>query len=101
MISRHNHDLFLSRGSNLRRLIIFLLAACMLTACNEAQPHLQEIQDRGELRVLSRYSLTSYYVKGDTLAGFEYELAQRFAERLGVKLKIIVPDNLGDILSLI
>lgn len=73
----------------------------MLTACGEAQPHLQEIKDRGELRVLSRYSLTSYYVKGDTIAGFEYELAQRFADRLGVKLKIIVPETLGEVLRMV
>ena len=80
---------------------LFLMAICLLTACGEAQPHLEEIRERGELRVLSRYGLTSYYVKGDTLAGFEYELAQRFAERLNVKLKIIVPDNLGNMFELI
>lgn len=85
----------------MKRLIIFLLSVSMLTACGEAQPHLQEIKDRGELRVLSRYSLTSYYVKGDTIAGFEYELAQRFADRLGVKLKVIVPETLGEILRMI
>ncbi len=85
----------------MRSVIFFLLAVSMLTACGEAQPHLTEIEERGELRVLSRYSLASYYVKGDTLAGFEYELAQRFAERLGVRLKIIVPDNLGNMLQII
>lgn len=78
-----------------------LLTLCLLSACGEAKPHLEEIRERGELRVLSRYGLTSYYVRGDTLAGFEYELAQRFADQLNVKLKIIVPDNLGNMLRLI
>jgi len=74
----------------------------MLTACGEAPPQLDQIKERGELRVLSRYSLTSYYVKGnDALAGFEYELAERFADRLGVKLKVIVPENLGTMLHMI
>jgi membrane-bound lytic murein transglycosylase F len=85
----------------LKRIIISLLTLCLLTACGEAQPHLDDIQQRGELRVLSRYSLTSYYVKGDTLAGFEYELAQLFAERLGVTLKVIVPDSLANMLQMI
>jgi membrane-bound lytic murein transglycosylase F len=86
----------------LRRLIISLLAMAMLTACGEAPPQLDQIKERGELRVLSRYSLTSYYVKGnDALAGFEYELAERFADRLGVKLKVIVPENLGTMLHMI
>lgn len=85
----------------MKSITIFILTVCLLVACREAQPHLEEIQERGELRVLSRYGLTSYYVKGDTLAGFEYELAQQFAERLNVNLKIIVPDNLGNMLKLI
>lgn len=85
----------------MKRLSLFLLLISLLIACSEALPHLEEIRERGELRVLSRYGPTSYYVKGEELAGFEYELAQRFAEHLNVKLKIIIPDNLGDMLNLI
>lgn len=85
----------------LKRIFFFLLSISLLIACDEAQPHLEEIIERGELRVLSRYGPTSYYVKGEQLAGFEYELAQRFAQHLNVRLKIIVPDNLGDMLNLI
>ncbi len=70
-------------------------------ACSEAQPHLEEIRERGELRVLTRYGPTTYYVKGNELAGLEYDLAERFAEFLNVRLKIIVPDNLGNMLKLI
>ena len=85
----------------MKRLCLFLLSIGLLIACDEAQPHLEEIIERGELRVLSRYGPTSYYVKGDNLAGFEYDLAQRFAIHLNVRLKIIVPDNLSDMLDLI
>ncbi|MFW5450546.1 MAG: membrane-bound lytic murein transglycosylase MltF [Methylophagaceae bacterium] len=80
---------------------LLLVSLSLLIACGEAQPHLEEIRERGELRVLTRYAPTSYYVKGESLAGFEYELAQLFAEHLNVKLKIIVPDNLGNMLQLI
>lgn len=80
---------------------LLLILISLLIACDEAQPHLEEIRERGELRVLTRYGPTTYYVKGNELAGFEYELAQRFAEYLNVKLKIIVPDNLGDMFNLI
>lgn len=80
---------------------LLLVSLTFLIACGEAQPHLEEIRERGELRVLSRYGPTSYYIKGESLAGLEYELAQRFAEHLNVKLKIIVPDNLGNMLHLI
>ena len=87
--------------SYLKLISLLLILISLLIACDEAQPHLEEIRERGELRVLTRYGLTTYYIKGNELAGFEYELAQRFAEHLNVKLKIIVPDNLGDILKLI
>ncbi|NQY25878.1 MAG: membrane-bound lytic murein transglycosylase MltF [Piscirickettsiaceae bacterium] len=80
---------------------LLLISLSFLVACGEAQPHLEEIRERGELRVLTRYGPTTYYVKGEELAGFEYELAQAFAKHLNVKLKIIVPENLGDMLQLI
>ena len=92
---RHNLEFYL------KRICLLLLSIALLIACGEAQPHLEEIKERGELRVLSRYGPTSYYVKGENLAGLEYDLAQRFAKHLNVRLKIIVPDNLGDMLSLI
>jgi len=85
----------------LKFISLLLISLSLLVSCGEAQPHLEKIQERGELRVLSRYGPTSYYVKGEELAGFEYELAQRFADHLNVKLKIIVPDNLGNMLHLI
>jgi membrane-bound lytic murein transglycosylase F len=85
----------------LKLISLLLILISLLIACDEPQPHLEEIRERGELRMLTRYGPTTYYVKGNELAGFEYELAQRFAEFLNVKLKIIVPDNLGDMFNLI
>lgn len=76
--------------------VIILLTLVSLSACNEPPTQLEKIEQSGELRVLSRYSLTSYYVKSNQkLAGFEYELAKQFSDRLGVELKIIVPENLS------
>ena len=80
---------------------LLLISLGFLIACGEAVPHLEEIRERGELRVLTRYGPTTYYIKGNELAGFEYELAKKFADHLNVKLKIIVPDNLSDMLNLI
>lgn len=86
----------------LSRQLVLIIALFSLAACADAkQTQLEKIQERGELRVLSRHSLTSYFAKGDQLAGFEYELAQRFAERLGVELEVITPENLGDILGML
>ncbi len=87
------------KESGLRFFSTLLMSMTLLVACGEAQPHLEEIRERGELRVLTRYAPTSYYIQEDQLAGIEYEMAKRFAESLNVKLKIIVPDNLGTMLD--
>ncbi len=63
---------------------VFLI---LLTGCGSSD-HLQEIRDSGVLRVLTRNSPTTYYEDRTGPTGFEYELAERFAKYLGVKLQI-------------
>lgn len=60
---------------------------------------LEKIKSNGELIVVTRNSQTSYYEGADGPAGIEYELAKMFANELGVKLKLIVPESLNDILD--
>ena len=85
---------------NLMKIIpLFLVGFSLLVGCNDAQSHLEAIEERGELRVVTRYNPTTYYVQGDDIAGFEYALAKRFAAELNVGLKMIVPDNLTDLLE--
>lgn len=85
----------------LKKPIFLILLLCVLNACNAPSNQLEQILDRGELRVVSRYGLTSYYNNGDQFAGFEYELAKRFAEFLGVELKVTVPPSLRKTLEMI
>ena len=60
---------------------------------------LDQIIDSGELKVLTRNSPTTYYEGADGPAGLEYDLAKMFADQLGVKLTLIVPDSLGELLD--
>lgn len=53
---------------------------------------LPQIRQNRELRVATRNSAANYFVWRGQLLGFEYELAKRFAERLGVRLQIVVAD---------
>ena len=62
---------------------------------------LGQVIDSGELIVISRNSPTTYYEGTNGPTGFEYELAKRFADSLGVKLKIITPDNLNEIFEIL
>ncbi|TNF34061.1 MAG: membrane-bound lytic murein transglycosylase MltF [Gammaproteobacteria bacterium] len=62
---------------------------------------LKQVQDSGELIIVSRNSPTTYYEGPEGPSGFEYELAKLFADYLGVKLKVIIPENLNDIFTLL
>jgi len=77
------------------------LVAAVLAGCGSSD-HLQEIRDAGVLRVITRNGPTTYYQDRGGPTGFEYELAERFADYLGVRLEIetepsldVLFENLG------
>jgi len=60
---------------------------------------LDEVRERGTLRVLTRNTLSTYFEGPTGPAGFEYELLESFAEKLGVELEIHVTDQVWSILD--
>ena len=57
---------------------------------------LPEIRERKVLRFLTRNSAATYFVWHGRVMGFEYDLAQKFAEGLGLHAEfIVVPTNAG------
>ncbi|ROQ28588.1 membrane-bound lytic murein transglycosylase MltF [Gallaecimonas pentaromativorans] len=80
--------------------LVLLLAACQDGGNPPAPEHssqLESILERGELRVGTRYSDTTYFEAADGPAGLDYELAAMFADYLGVKLKIEPSYSLSDL----
>jgi len=77
----------------------FVLLSLVLFGCTpkDNQPSLQRILDRGYVTVGTLFGPNSYYVDANGAAGFEYELAKKYAEFLGVKLKIVPSYNLSDL----
>ena len=81
--------------------LIVMIALSVVTGCMDLrhkklevqQYDLQQIQDSGVLRVLTLYSSTSYFQYRGEEMGFQYELAQQFADYLGVKLEVVVANN--------
>ena len=60
---------------------------------------LERIKKNGELIVYTRNSPATYYEGPDAPAGLEYDMAKLFADELGVKLTMIIPETLSDILE--
>lgn len=79
-------------------LIILSLAGC---SPKPQQNVLDGVQERGTLRVGTLMNPTSYYLAQDGEAGFEYELADGFAERLGVELKMVPRYNVQDLFAML
>jgi membrane-bound lytic murein transglycosylase F len=61
------------------------------------QDQISQIKSRGVLRVSTINSPLTYYTVNQSPAGMDYELAKRFADYLGVKLKVTVRPNLSDL----
>ena len=60
---------------------------------------LQKIQKTGEITVVTRNTADCYYLYRDQSMGFEYEMAQAFAEYLGVRLQVKVVDRWEDMVA--
>jgi membrane-bound lytic murein transglycosylase F len=60
---------------------------------------LQKIQKTGTITVATRNTADCYYLYRDQPMGFEYELAQAFAEHLGVRLEVKVYDQWADMVA--
>lgn len=62
---------------------------------------LDGIRERGVLRVLTRNNAASYYLWRGELVGFEYEMAQRLARELGVRLQMVVAPRQRDLIPML
>ena len=71
------------------RLGLAASAVILLSTCSPLPSLIDQVKTLGELRVVTRSGPLSYYLGSDDAPqGPEYALAQRFADELGVKLKI-------------
>lgn len=83
------------------RYLLLLLSSLLLANCSIPTPLLDRIRESGELVVATRNSATTYYEGRDGMTGLEYELVQRFAQELGVKVRFVVPKNFDETLPMV
>ena len=82
--------------------IFTLLVLIMLSACGGNKKHTAEsahndfdsICQRGELRVLTLYSSTTYFLYRGEEMGYEYERIKQFADHYNLKTTVIIADNI-------
>ena len=92
-----------------RLLIVYIvmLALAVATMINlmpsskEEQPKLStndypEIKEEGILRIITEYSLSGYFVNGDTISGFQYEMSQAISKESGLEIQTLLDMNLDN-----
>ncbi|MFD2179458.1 membrane-bound lytic murein transglycosylase MltF [Veronia pacifica] len=70
---------------------MFISLIAVLTGCQwdyDDRTQLEKIRDRGVLRVGTLNNQLSYYIDRDGPTGLDFELAQRFADSLGLQLEM-------------
>lgn len=95
MLGRRSDSLSTARGGvsqcrpasrRLRVTTWALVGAGLLSSCAPQPPALERIRARGELRVVTLNSPTSYYFGAHGAEGLEYQLASAYASKLKVRL---------------
>lgn len=73
------------------KMVWLLLFLCSLAGCYDfTKPNneLKRILEEKKIVIATEYGANSYYLENDQPSGFEYELAQGFADFIGVRLEI-------------
>ena len=92
----------LRRGLTLKNLGILLtvIVLAVLSTCSPHKDLLTQIHTAGVLRIAAINSPTTYYLGANSPAGFEYDLAKGLAERLGVRLEVLVAKSPAEAMAL-
>ncbi len=74
-------------------LVLLIPAGNEVPISVKAQPLLEKIKQRGELRFATRYGPGIYYKTAHGIAGLEHDLARLFAKRLGIDVRFFASDG--------
>lgn len=60
------------------------------------QRDLKQIKENGVLNIVTDYNSIGYYVSGDTIAGFQYELTKALERDWGIKVNLFLENGLNE-----
>ncbi len=97
IITRHA-----STGTRILALLVLLvIIGLMGLGLYEDRSELDAVRERGELVVVSRNNPTTWYEGPHGPAGFEYDLARAFADSLGVRLRMVKAESVGELIGMV
>ncbi|MEX0915562.1 MAG: membrane-bound lytic murein transglycosylase MltF [Wenzhouxiangellaceae bacterium] len=86
------------RGRPQLRALLALVLLLIATSGHHRLTELERVRERGKLVMLTINGATTYYLGANGEAGFEYDLARRFAEFIDVPLEVLTPPSVEALL---
>jgi len=86
------------RGRPHLRALLALVIVLVATSGQHRLTELERIRERGKLVMLTINGATTYYLGPNGEAGFEYDMANRFADFIGVPLEVLTLDSIDALL---
>lgn len=88
-------------GLRLSALLAVVTGALVLSTCSPRISLLEQVRTLGTLRVATVNSPTTYYEGPAGPTGFEYDMAQGFADSLGVEIEVVVASDTDEALAMV
>ena len=85
----------------MKQAYFLIVIVFLLTGCKDTSLTLDNIIASGELRFATIEGPATYYIIDQEQSGFEYELAKKFADRLGVRVIPVLAKNPTDVVSMV
>ena len=86
------------RGRPQVRVLLAIVLVLAATSGHNRLTELERIRERGKLVMLTINGASTYYLGPNGEAGFEYDLAHRFAEHIGVALEVLALSSVDALL---
>ena len=81
-------------------LLLLIAIVSMMVLYKSSRPIVsrdyQEIHSEGVLRIVTEYNQLGYYVSGDTIKGFQYELSRAISELSGLEIQTSLEMSLSE-----
>lgn len=87
--------------------VLAVIALLSLSGCNHKKKEpvviddFAVIKEKGELTVLTLNTSTSYFIYKEEAMGYDYELAKDFCETHGLKLNVVVAENVNRMIQML
>ncbi len=90
-------------SKNILRSLLLGMMAIVFSGCKPTtqDEEFQDVLNRGVIRVGTVYGQASYYLGAQGPKGYEYELAEKFANSLGLELEIVAAYSLHELFPML